>query len=137
MVCVEAVSKKGKGSRSHNELTVLDVEEGNEHGEQPGHGNLTHQLPVAMVGTECQCAFAQVSQTLRRRKQQRVNIHLVTSYTHFPPISSSASGRVFFIFYFFIATHLSQSDHEEVVRIFGVILCQLPQHGGQTGVICA
>lgn len=55
-----------------NTLTVLDVKEGNQHGEQSSHGNLTHQLPVAMVGTECQCAFAQVSQTLWRHKEQSI-----------------------------------------------------------------
>lgn len=38
---------------------------------------------------------------------------------------------------FCVATHLSQSDHEEIVGVFGVILSQLPQHGSQTGVICA
>lgn len=53
-----------------NKLTVFDIKEGNEYSEQPCHGNLTHQLPVAMVGTECQCPFAQVSQTLQRCKQQ-------------------------------------------------------------------
>lgn len=56
------------GSRLKNELTVFDVKEGNQDSEQSSHSNLTHQLPVAMVGTECQCAFAQVSQTLRRHK---------------------------------------------------------------------
>lgn len=52
----------GGGSK----LTVLDVEEGDEHGEQAGHGHLTHQLPVAVVGAERQRTFAQVSQTLWR-----------------------------------------------------------------------
>jgi len=33
--------------------------------------------------------------------------------------------------------HLSQSDHEEVVGVFGVVLGQLPQHGGQAGVVGA
>lgn len=59
--------------QEENELTVLNVEEGNKDSEQSSHGDLTHQLPVAMVGTECQCAFAQVSQTLWRHKQKRVN----------------------------------------------------------------
>lgn len=35
------------------------------------------------------------------------------------------------------AAHLSQPDHEEVVGVLGVVLGQLPQHGGQTGVVCA
>lgn len=80
-----------------------------------------------MVGTECQCAFAQVSQTLRRCKQQKVNslslIH--TRFQRFTCVWCS------------VTTHLCQSDHEEIVGVFGVILCQLTQHGGQSGVICA
>ena len=62
--------RKQTGQQEENKLTILDVKEGNEHGEQSGHGDLTHQLPVAMVGTECECAFAQVSQTLWRHRQQ-------------------------------------------------------------------
>lgn len=57
--------KTGNLLKEENGLTVFDVEEGNEDREQPGDSNLTHQLPVAMVGTERQCSFAQVSQTLR------------------------------------------------------------------------
>lgn len=72
--------------QEENELTVLDVEEGNKDSEQSSHGDLTHQLPVAMVGTECQCAFAQVSQTLRRYKQKSVNSGSCT-HTTFPQSS--------------------------------------------------
>lgn len=130
-----------------NKLTVLDVEEGDEHSEQSRHGNLTHQLPVAMVGTECECAFAQVSQTLQRQTRQKVNnysnthtqgVHVHTNthtLTHshtFPKVNLClVQGS------FCFATHLSQSDHEEIIGIFGVILCQLPQHGCQSGIICA
>lgn len=46
------------------ELTILDIEEGDERCEQPSHSNLTHELSVAMVGTQCECAFTQMSQTL-------------------------------------------------------------------------
>lgn len=80
-----------------------------------------------MVGTERQCAFAQVSQTLWTHKQQSQQ-----SLTRFPKDHLCLVQSTFCV-----ATHLSQSDHEEIVRVFGVILCQLPQHGGQTGVICA
>lgn len=48
-------------------LTVFDVEEGNEDSQQPGNGHLTHELPVAMVGAERQCSFAQMSQTLEAK----------------------------------------------------------------------
>lgn len=83
-----------------------------------------------MVGTECQCAFAQVSQTLWRHKQQPVNS---SSYTNIPKNSLVCLVQSAFC----VATHLSQSDHEEIVGVFGVILGQLPQHGSQTCVICA
>lgn len=108
-----------KEEEEEEELTVFHVEEGNEDSQQPGDGHLTHQLPVAMVGTERQCSFAQVSQTLNSSR----GLIFV-----FVPLLCQALGD---------ATHLSQSDHEEVVGVFGVVLGQLPQHGGQAGVICA
>lgn len=72
-LCACYIRQMKQSQQEENELTVFDVKEGNQDSEQSSHGDLTHQLPVAMVGTECQCAFAQVSQTLRRHKQKRVN----------------------------------------------------------------
>lgn len=116
--------------QEENKLTVLNVEEGNEHSEQSSHGDLTHQLPVAMVGTECQCAFAQVSQTLwRQQTAESVVTRTNNTSTKFDFCLVQSA--------FCVATHLSQSDHEEIVGVFGMILCQLPQHGSQTGIICA
>lgn len=108
--------------KGEKELTVLNVEEGNKHGEQSCHGNLTHQLPVAMVGTECESAFAQVSQTLQTQtaESQYLVIHM---HAHFLKVHLHLIQGAFCF-----ATHLSQSHHEEIVRIFGVILRQLPQH---------
>lgn len=74
----EQTSKK---KQSENTLTVLDVKEGNKDSEQSSHSNLTHQLPVTMVGTECECAFAQVSQTLWKHKQQRVMNHIISTHS--------------------------------------------------------
>lgn len=72
-----------QSQQEENELTVFDVKEGNQDSEQSSHGDLTHQLPVAMVGTECQCAFAQVSQTLRRHKQKESQQQLMYTRTLF------------------------------------------------------
>lgn len=81
MLSVYDIRELKQRQQEENELTVLDVEEGNKDSEQSSHSDLTHQLPVAMVGTECQCAFAQVSQTLWKHKQQRVNSSSCT-HTH-------------------------------------------------------